>query len=62
MHTRRYVYRIPDIGDKGSNLRRLYIKVEGLGEPEKLQAVRLWHLVAIKMGYLNHDLHDAQLP
>ncbi|KAF8599101.1 hypothetical protein BDV93DRAFT_560634 [Ceratobasidium sp. AG-I] len=52
MHTGLNRDSIPKIRDKGLNLHQLYIEVEGLGGPEKVQATGLWHLVAIKMGYI----------
>lgn len=50
---------IPKIGDKPLDLHQLYIEVETLGGPEKVQATGLWRLVAVKMGYVAQD--DPQL-
>ncbi|CUA75946.1 Nuclear-pore anchor [Rhizoctonia solani] len=52
---------IPKIGEKPLDLHQLYIEVETLGGPEKVQAAGLWRLVAIKMGYVTHDQNDPQL-
>ncbi|KAG8715379.1 hypothetical protein FRC11_004423 [Ceratobasidium sp. 423] len=52
---------IPKIGDKPLDLHQLYIEVETLGGPEKVQATGLWRLVAIKMGFVTHDQNDPQL-
>ncbi|CAE6456791.1 unnamed protein product [Rhizoctonia solani] len=52
---------IPKIGEKPLDLHQLYIEVEALGGPEKVQAAGLWRLVAVKMGYVTHDQNDPQL-
>ncbi|KAH7341951.1 hypothetical protein B0J17DRAFT_648693 [Rhizoctonia solani] len=52
---------IPKIGEKPLDLHQLYIEVETLGGPEKVQAAGLWRLVAVKMGYVTHDQNDPQL-
>ncbi|KAG8695481.1 hypothetical protein FRC09_009131 [Ceratobasidium sp. 395] len=61
MQTGRSVDSVPKIGDKPLDLYQMYIEVEGLGGPEKVQATGLWHLVAIKMGYVTHDQNEPQL-
>ncbi|KAG8710501.1 hypothetical protein FRC08_017078 [Ceratobasidium sp. 394] len=61
MQTGRSIDGVPKIGDKPLDLYQMYIEVEGLGGPEKVQATGLWHLVAMKMGYVTHDQNDPQL-
>ncbi|QRV89493.1 ARID/BRIGHT DNA binding domain [Ceratobasidium sp. AG-Ba] len=61
MQTGRNVENVPKIGEKPLDLYQMYIEVEGLGGPEKVQATGLWHLVAMKMGYVTHDQNDPQL-
>ncbi|KAG9127873.1 hypothetical protein FRC07_008141 [Ceratobasidium sp. 392] len=61
MQTGRNVENVPKIGDKPLDLYQMYIEVEGLGGPDKVQATGLWHLVAMKMGYVTHDQNDPQL-
>ncbi|KAG9102610.1 hypothetical protein FRC06_001653 [Ceratobasidium sp. 370] len=61
MQTGRSIDSVPKIGDKPLDLYQMYIEVEGLGGPEKVQATGLWHLVAMKMGYVTHDQNDPQL-
>jgi hypothetical protein len=61
VQTARTIDNIPKIGDKPLDLYQMYIEVEGLGGPEKVQATGLWHLVAIKMGYVTHEQNDPQL-
>ncbi|KAJ1307354.1 hypothetical protein OPQ81_001459 [Rhizoctonia solani] len=52
---------IPKIGEKPLDLHQLFIEVENLGGPEKVQAAGFWRLVAVKMGYVTHEQNDPQL-
>jgi hypothetical protein len=52
---------VPEIDDKRVDLYQMYAEVEGLGGPENVHAMGLWHLIAIKMGYASDKEYGPQL-